>query len=98
MTATDANARLLLIDDDADLRQMMREYFARQGFDLATGPDGPRGLEAALDGTFDRVILGVMLRGSTGSGYSVRWETPIPVIALEVRVKLVDRPHRPGLE
>ena len=54
MTATDANARRLLIDDDADLRQMMREYFARQGFDLATVPDGPRGLEAALVGKFDR--------------------------------------------
>ena len=68
MTATDANARLLLIDDDAKFGQMMREYFARQGFDLATGPDGPRGLEAALDGTFDR--FGVLCAlGDTDPGH-----------------------------
>lgn len=86
-------ARLLLIDDDAELGDLMRQFFAARGFDLTTHTSGPRGLEAALGGGFTLVILDVMLPGLDGYGLlrQLRKRTAVPVIMLTARAAESDR-------
>ena len=57
---------LLLVDDDAELCGMMREFFAEAGHRLDTVYNGREGLASALRGGYDLVILDVMLPGIDG--------------------------------
>jgi two-component system response regulator CpxR len=86
-------ARLLLIDDDAELGDLMRQFFAVRGFELVVHTSGPRGLEAALGGGFTLVILDVMLPGLDGYAVlrQVRKRASVPVIMLTARTAEVDR-------
>ncbi len=84
---------LLLVDDDVELCGMMEEFFGEAGHLLECAHTGVEGLSAALAGTFDMVILDVMLPGL--DGFSVlerlRRRKDLPVIMLTARVKPQDR-------
>ena len=43
--------RILVIDDDVELTELLREFLAARGFEVASRHDGPLGLEAALTGS-----------------------------------------------
>ncbi len=85
--------RLLLIDDDAELGDLMRQFFAARGFELATEVSGPRGLETALGGGFALIILDVMLPRLDGYAVlrQVRKRADVPVIMLTARAAETDR-------
>ncbi|HLY41955.1 MAG TPA: response regulator transcription factor [Terracidiphilus sp.] len=84
---------LLLVDDDAELCGMMREFFAEAGHHLDCAYDGREGLAGALSGKYDLVILDVML--PVIDGFTVlqqmRKRTILPVIMLTARVQQPDR-------
>lgn len=84
---------LLLVDDDAELCGMMREYLAQAGYRLECAHDGRTGLSCALNGGFDLVILDVMLPVLDGFELlkQLRRRTAVPVIMLTARVQQVDR-------
>ena len=50
---TQNSLRLLLVDDDAELCGMMREFFQQQGHKLECAYDGRTGLASALAQNFD---------------------------------------------
>jgi len=89
----DAQLSLLLVDDDRELCGMMKEFFARAGHRLDCEYDGRRGLACAASGTYDLVILDVML--PVIDGFSVlqqlRRRKDVPVILLTARVQHHDR-------
>jgi DNA-binding response OmpR family regulator len=58
--------RLLMIDDDAKLVALMREYLEPHGFEVAAAHDGNSGVDAALSMAPDLVILDLMLPGIDG--------------------------------
>jgi two-component system alkaline phosphatase synthesis response regulator PhoP len=58
--------RLLIVDDDADMRLLLAEYFRRLGFDVQERDSGHAALEPALTGEFDCLILDVSMPGMTG--------------------------------
>jgi two-component system alkaline phosphatase synthesis response regulator PhoP len=58
--------RLLIVDDDADMRLLLAEYFRRLGFDVHEQDSGQAALEAALTGGFDCLILDVSMPGMSG--------------------------------
>ncbi len=58
--------RLLIVDDDADMRLLLAEYFRRLGFDVHERESGQAALEPALTGTFDCLILDVSMPGMSG--------------------------------
>jgi len=91
-TDRDAPA-ILLIDDDVELCQMMREFLGGHGFHVAAAHDGPSGLSAALTGGWDLVILDVML--PVIDGYEIlrqlRRRASVPVIMLTARASERDR-------
>lgn len=84
---------VLLVDDDAELCGMMREFFAQAGHHLECAYNGREGLASALNGSHDLVILDVMLPVLDGFGVltQLRRRKAVPVIMLTARVQQQDR-------
>ncbi|HEV3002236.1 MAG TPA: response regulator transcription factor [Solirubrobacteraceae bacterium] len=62
--------RILVVDDEAELRELLRRSFSREGHDVVTVADGHEALEHASGDGFDVVLLDVAL-GPGPSGYDV---------------------------
>ncbi|MBT6536043.1 MAG: response regulator [Rhodospirillaceae bacterium] len=58
--------RILLAEDEPNIVESLRFLLERAGFDLAVENNGHEALSAALDGSFDLLILDVMLPGIDG--------------------------------
>lgn len=88
-----ASLSLLLIDDDAELCGMMREFFAEAGHRLDCAFNGKDGLVRALEHPYDLVILDVMLPSANGFTVlqQLRRRKDVPVIMLTARVHRQDR-------
>lgn len=84
---------LLLVDDDAELCGMMREFFTQAGHRLDVAYSGREGLASALRGGYDLAILDVMLPGIDGFAVleQLRRKKDLPVIMLTARVQQQDR-------
>ena len=61
-----AGKRLLIVDDDADMRLLLAEYFRRLGFDVDERESGAAALEPAVAGRFDCFIFDVSMPGMSG--------------------------------
>jgi two-component system response regulator CpxR len=84
---------LLLVDDDVELCGMMKEFFAEAGHHLDCAYNGRDGLNSALNGAYDLVILDVMLPVFDGLTLlqQLRRRKDLPVIMLTARVQQHDR-------
>lgn len=58
--------RLLIADDDTDMRLLLAEYFRRLGFHVDERENGQTALEAAVSGRFDCFIFDVSMPGMSG--------------------------------
>jgi two-component system response regulator CpxR len=58
--------KILLIDDDKELAELLTDYLATEGFDLICCHDGISGLEKAFDDKISLILLDVMMPGLTG--------------------------------
>ncbi len=87
------SVRLLVIDDDVELCGLLTEFLQREGFQVDCKNDGRGGLEQALQGGFDLVILDVMLPGVDGFEIlkRLRSQGRVPVLMLTARGEDVDR-------
>lgn len=85
--------QILLIDDDAELGAMLREYLAGEGFDLTMVHNGEAGVEAALSGNYSAAILDIMLPRMGGIEVlrRIRQESALPVIMLTAKGDDIDR-------
>lgn len=90
--------RILVIDDDVELCQLLTNYLAHDGFQIVAVYDGREGLERALSGEFALVILDLMLPGMEGTEVlsRIRSRSGLPVIMLSAKGEDADRIH--GLE
>ena len=52
-------ARILVVDDDPDIRSLLRELFERADYEVVDAPDGRAGLGALYDARPDLVMLDV---------------------------------------
>lgn len=84
---------ILLIDDDRELTTMLAEYLTREGFGVSAAHDGPNGEREALSGSFDVVVLDVMLPGFSGIEVlrRIRRKSDVPILLLTARGDDVDR-------
>lgn len=84
---------ILVVDDDAEIRALLRDYLERNGLRATAVADG-RGMRAALDtGHFDLVVLDLMLPGEDGLTLcrELRARSNLPVIMLTARTEETDR-------
>lgn len=85
--------RLLIVDDDVELCDLIEEFLRPEGFDIEAVHDGQRGLDRALSGEHVLVVLDVMLPVMNGLDVlrRIRAHSQIPVIILTARGDDVDR-------
>jgi two-component system response regulator CpxR len=84
---------ILIVDDDTELTALMAEYFSGRDIALAIANDGNEGLNRALDGNLDMVLLDVMMPGMEGFEVlrQLRRRSAVPVIMLTARTEHGDR-------
>ena len=96
---SDPNAtRLLIIDDDAKLAGLLRDYLEPLGYVIDLVHNGKDGLQLALQGDYAAIILDVMLPGMNGLDVlrEIRKQSSVPILMLSA---LGDEPDRiAGLE
>lgn len=85
--------RILVIDDDAELCELLAEYLGQEGFVVESVNEGAAGLERALSGTHALVLLDVMLPEMNGFDLlrRIRERSKVPVLMLTARGDDVDR-------
>jgi two-component system response regulator CpxR len=85
--------RVLVIDDDIELCELVAEYLKQEGFEVEAVHDGAQGIEQALSGDYALVVLDVMLPGVNGFDVlrRVRAKSRTPVLMLTARGEEVDR-------
>jgi DNA-binding response OmpR family regulator len=59
-------SRILVVEDEAAIARALADDFRSQGYDVELAGDGPSAFEKARTGTFDVVVLDVMLPGKDG--------------------------------
>lgn len=64
--ADSVSARLLVVDDDENNRDMLSRRLQRRGFEVVVAEDGQKALDAMAGDRFDLVLLDVMMPGITG--------------------------------
>ncbi len=86
-------ARLLMVDDDVELVELVGEYLRREGFEVDTVHDGESGVSKTLAGSYDMIILDVMLPGIGGFEVlrRIRTTSAVPVVMLTARGDELDR-------
>jgi two-component system response regulator CpxR len=85
--------RILVIDDDMELCDLLSDYLIREGFEVETVNHGEEGATQALAGKYVLVVLDVMLPGMNGFDVlrRIRATSQLPVIMLTARGDDVDR-------
>lgn len=85
--------RILMVDDEPKLVNIVRDYLVSEGFEVLTAGSGEAGLEILEKEGLDLVVLDLMMPGM--SGYEVfrviRQKWDIPVIMLTARSEEVDK-------
>ena len=91
--SAEPDVSVLLIEDDVELCDLMREFFAARGMSVESSHDGRRGLARALAGEHDLILLDVMLPGLEGFEVlrQVRRRSTVPIIMLTARTAREDR-------
>lgn len=85
--------RILIIDDDEELCELIVEYLKPEGFDVEAVHRGEQGIARALSGEFSFLVLDVMLPGANGFEVlrGVRAQSKVPVLMLTARSDDIDR-------
>jgi DNA-binding response OmpR family regulator len=85
--------RVLVVDDDPALAEVVARYLEREGFEVRLATDGAEGLAIALDTLPDLVVLDLMLPVLDGLEVCrrLRQAAPIPVVMLTARGEENDR-------
>ena len=86
-------AKVLLVDDDVELVEMLKEYLEQEGFDVAAVYDGETGVSEALSGLYAIAVLDVMMPRLNGAEAlrRIRMKSTLPVIMLTARGDDIDR-------
>jgi two-component system OmpR family response regulator len=93
MTTPEISPRILIVDDDEDIRTLLADYLGEQGWHICTAEDGDA-MQQILDSTpIDLIVLDLTLPGSDGLTLcrDLRSHSTIPVIMLTARSAPLDR-------
>lgn len=85
--------RILIVEDERDISEILRYNVIKQGYEAEVANDGEKGLALALSGTFDLILLDVMLPKVDGFEIlrRVRSRLETPIIMLTAREEENDK-------
>jgi two-component system alkaline phosphatase synthesis response regulator PhoP len=86
--------RLLLVEDEPGLVMTLTDRLSAEGYEIDSATDASSALEAALSGTYDAILMDVMLPG--GNGFDIcrtvrQRGIQTPIMMLTARGQVVDR-------
>ena len=89
----EGRSRILVVDDDATVSEIVARYLERDGYAVETVADGRVALERALAEPPDLVVLDLMLPGMDGLDVCRRLRAlaPVPIVILTARGQEADR-------
>jgi two-component system response regulator MprA len=85
--------RVLIVEDDAEITDVLRRSLRNEGYEVQTAVDGPAALASASDFVPDLVVLDLGLPGMDGLEVcaALRAEGDVPILILTARAETEDR-------
>ena len=85
--------RILIIEDDLSLAEIERDFIEMEGFEARIAGDGEAGLKEALSGSYDLILLDLMLPGIDGLTIckQIRSEINIPILMVSAKREEADK-------
>ncbi len=85
--------RILIIEDDANILTLERDYLVKSGFSVDTVRDGRKGLSLALEENYDLILLDIMLPGLDGFQIckTLREKKNIPILLVSAKREEPDK-------
>lgn len=92
-TMTDTKASILVVDDDASIRELLHEHLSRVGYEVHTAEEGDQMRAHLKTFAIDLIVLDVMLPGDDGFTLcrQVREHSQVPIIMLTASSDETDR-------
>ena len=86
-------AKLLIVDDEKNIRQVVKEYAVLNGYEADEAEDGLQAIELFRENEYDCVILDIMMAKLDGFSAckQIRAIRPVPVIMLSARQEEYDK-------
>lgn len=91
--------KILIVEDERSIAELERDYFEVSGFSVDIEESGDRGLDRALSGNYDLVILDIMLPKMDGFEVcrQIRAASDIPVLMVSAKKEDIDKIRGLGL-
>ncbi|KKR83187.1 MAG: hypothetical protein UU29_C0007G0057 [Candidatus Daviesbacteria bacterium GW2011_GWA2_40_9] len=67
-TPTSSPGKILIVDDDDDIRNIYKDYLTANGFKVELATNGQEGLSKILQGGYDLILLDIMMPKIDGLG------------------------------
>src|SRR5690625_2035282 len=85
--------RLLLVEDDPEIAQVVRDMFVREGYEVTWATTGLEGWEDFQQSTYDLVLVDLMLPEMDGFTLckNIRWNSDVPLIIISARKEDEDK-------
>ncbi len=90
---------ILLVEDDLSIQEMVEKYLIKEGFQVTIASDGEEGVNTYLKGSFDLIILDIMmpkLDGFRGCTHHSR-KSAVPILMMSAKDTDVDKAVGLGL-
>ncbi len=93
------NKKILIVEDDESILQLEKDYLEANGFNVSSASGGSEGLEKALSGAFDLIILDIMLPEIDGLEIcrKVRQISDVPILLVSAKRDDIDKIKGLGL-
>ncbi|PBH87709.1 response regulator transcription factor, partial [Clostridioides difficile] len=78
------NSSILVIEDDSNIQELISEFLSAEGYQVDTANDGLEGIQKFKQGSYDLVILDIMMPNLDGYGVCkmIRKSSSVPIIFL----------------
>lgn len=86
-------ARILVVDDESDIRSLIQRYAQREGHEVTTASDGLQAVELCMENDFDIIIMDIMMPEMDGftACKEIKKSKDIPVLMLSARGEEYDK-------
>ncbi|WP_238883722.1 response regulator transcription factor [Clostridium sp. YIM B02551] len=93
------NDKILMIEDDRSISDMVKNYLTKEGFNIDTAYDGEDGITKFLKGNYDLVILDLMMPKLDGMETMkiIRERSSVPILIMSAKDTDVDKAIGLGL-
>ena len=92
-------SKILIVEDELAIAELEKDYLEIDQYEVELAADGNTGLEKAMNGDFDLIILDLMLPGMDGFEIckKIREEKNIPIIIVSAKKDDIDKVRGLGL-